>query len=285
MADVKKGKDPECTMYDCPHKRELAVSEDELKDEKKKNQELNSRLESVDALIDQGLVDIKGLFTELFKGTDKVSEGDVQKIVNKIEKVFDTQKITEIVSDNLRLRKEIHQRDIKIMELIREVGITKQENHSLKDDVRIREELDKNIIKGMRNMEKQNEDQNSIIQRNTLTLKQQEQQLKVLEDFITNARETIKTLKEEHEYYLKEIKAVKNPKLTKEGKKVLNLIKKIKSLKNGGKWGFNRLLKRDMSYKIKLAYMELKDAYFGLADFEKQKLVSKYDEVAKMMGE
>ena len=285
MVQLKKGKDPECTMYDCPHKIQLSVVNDELENANKKNEELNVRLESVDALIEQGLVDIKGLFTELFKGTDKIKEEDVSKIVGKIEKVFDTQKITDIVTDNLKLRKQIHQKDLKIMEVTRDNDITKQENIILKDDVRVREELDKNIIKGMRNMEQQAQAQSVSIESNVLKLKQQEYQLKVLEEFIGDSRETIKGLKQEHEYYLKEVKATKTPKLTKEGKKVIKLIKRVKSLKNKPYGGLNWVLRRDTTHKVKMTYMELKDAYFGLADFEKQKIVSKYDEVAKMMGE
>ena len=34
---MAKGKDPECLMYDCPHKQELSVITDELAEEKKKN--------------------------------------------------------------------------------------------------------------------------------------------------------------------------------------------------------------------------------------------------------
>jgi len=32
-------------------------------------------------------------------------------------------------------------------------------------------------------------------------------------------------------------------------------------------------------------FAEIKDAYFGLAEFEKQKIVERYDEAARMMGE
>ena len=140
MAELKRGKDPECAMFDCPHKKELESAIDELNNEKQKNEELNNRLESVDMLIEQGLVDIKGIFTELFKGTDRIEEDDIAKIINKVERVFDTQKITDIVNENLKLRKVVHQKDLKIMEFNRELDIARQENQSLKDDVRVREE-------------------------------------------------------------------------------------------------------------------------------------------------
>ena len=280
MAELKRGKDPECAMFDCPHKKELESAIDELNNEKQKNEELNNRLESVDMLIEQGLVDIKGIFTELFKGTDRIEEDDIAKIINKVERVFDTQKITDIVNENLKLRKVVHQKDLKIMEFNRELDIARQENQSLKDDVRVREELDKNIIRGMRNIEHQAETQTKTLDANNLVIHQQESKLKVLEEFISNARSTIQELKKEHEHYLKELKALKNPHLTREGRKVLKLIKRLKKLKNGSIFmGFNR------GYKAKVVYAELKDAYFGLADFEKQKLVDDYDEVAQMMGE
>ena len=107
-----KGKDPECLMYDCPHKIELSVITDELAEEKKKNESLNSRLESVDALIEQGLLDIRGLFKELFEDSEKLTDKQIENVIRKVEGVFNTQKITDIVNDNLRLRKEIHQRDL-----------------------------------------------------------------------------------------------------------------------------------------------------------------------------
>ena len=64
MAEFRKGKDPECLLYDCPHKKELEMAMDENAELTKKNEELNLRLESVDNLIEQGLVDIKGIITE-----------------------------------------------------------------------------------------------------------------------------------------------------------------------------------------------------------------------------
>ena len=132
----------------------------------------------------------------------------------------------------------------------------------------------------MSNKEQQAETQTKTLDANNLVIHQQESKLKVLEEFISNARSTIQELKKEHEHYLKELKALKNPHLTREGRKVLKLIKRLKKLKNGSIFmGFNR------GYKAKVVYAELKDAYFGLADFEKQKLVDDYDEVAQMMGE
>ena len=274
-------------MYDCPHKKQLAVAQDEIKELEAKNEELNNRLESVDNLIEQGLVDIKGIITELFKGTDKINTEDIEKITSKVERVFNTQKITDIVNDNLRLRKELHHRELKIMELSSEAKIINQENQSLNDDVRLREELDKNQIKEIRNMDKQAEEQLSLINANDLKLRMQDKNLKVLEEFIINSRNTIKGLKEEHLYYLKEFKALKSPNLTKHGKKVLNLIKGVKKLKNKPNGALFKIWGNasKAEYEAKMVFMELKDMYFGLADFEKQKVVEQYDEVARLMGE
>lgn len=272
-------------MYDCPHKQELEKAVDEITELSKKNEELNQRLESVDNLIEQGLIDIKGIISGIFKDSTKVKPEDVSKIVDKIEAVFDTQKITDIVNDNLKLRKESHIRELKVKELKQELSITAQEKESLEYTLKLREDKDINLIKDLRNMDKQADEQLSKISQNNLSIKHQESELKALNDFISKARESIKDLKEEHTYLQKEVKAHKAKNLTGEAKKVLSLVKKVKSLRNGSKWGFNAILKRNTSFKAKVVYMELKDAYFGLADYEKQKIVNEYDEVAKLMGE
>ena len=285
MAEFRKGKDPECLLYDCPHKKELEMAMDENTELNKKNEELNLRLESVDNLIEQGLVDIKGIITEIFKGSTKIEPEKVQKVVEKIESVFDTQKITDIVNDNLRLRKELHIREIKMKEQKQENLILRQEKEALHDTLKVREEKDIESIKAIRNMDKQGEEQLKTINENSLKIKYQEASLKVLENFIVESRSAIKGMKDEHEYLLKENKALKSPKLTKEGRRVLKLIKRLKSLKNGSKLSLHRLLPGDKEFKAKVVFMGIKVAYFNLAEFEKQKIVEKYDEVARMMGE
>jgi len=285
MAEFRKGKDPECLLYDCPHKKELEMAMDENAELTKKNEELNLRLESVDNLIEQGLVDIKGIITEIFKGSTKIEPEKVQKVVEKIESVFDTQKITDIVNDNLRLRKELHIREIKMKEQKQENLILRQEKEALHDTLKVREEKDIESIKAIRNMDKQGEEQLRVINENTLKMRYQEASLKVLENFIVESRSAIKGMKDEHEYLLKENKALKSPKLTKEGRRVLKLIKRLKSLKNGSKLSLHRLLPGDKEFKAKVVFMGIKVAYFNLAEFEKQKIVEKYDEVARMMGE
>ena len=285
MAEFRKGKDPECLLYDCPHKKELEMAMDENTELNKKNEELNLRLESVDNLIEQGLVDIKGIITEIFKGSTKIEPEKVQKVVEKIESVFDTQKITDIVNDNLRLRKELHIREIKMKEQKQENLILRQEKEALHDTLKVREEKDIESIKAIRNMDKQGEEQLKTINENSLKIKYQEASLKVLENFIVESRSAIKGMKDEHEHLLKENKALKSPKLTKEGRRVLKLIKRLKSLKNGSKLSLHRLLPGDKEFKAKVVFMEIKVAYFNLAEFEKQKIVEKYDEVARMMGE
>ena len=98
-AEMKKGKDPECLMYDCPHKKELDLAVDELNQEKLRNEALNQRLESVDALIEQGIIDVRGLFEELLKGNDKITDKQLEQAISNVERVFDTQKITDIVNE------------------------------------------------------------------------------------------------------------------------------------------------------------------------------------------
>ena len=285
MSEFKKGKDPECAMFDCPHKKELEMAVDELNQEKKKNEELNARLESVDALIEQGLVDVKGLLNELFRGSERIDENQIRKVIERVEKVFDTQKITDIVNDNLRLRKELHQRELKITEQKQEIIIISQERQLLNDTIRVREERDKNLIVDMRNMDKQAEEQFNLISKNKLEINQQELKLKALEGLTQRARITIKELQKEHEYLAKEIKAHKSPKMTKEGRKVLSLIRRVESLKNSHRLSLNALFTRDREYKAKVLFFNLKTLYFNLANFEKQKLVGQYDEVARLMGE
>ena len=68
--------------------------------------------------------------------------------------------------------------------------------------------------------------------------------------------------------------------MTKEARKVMSLIKKVKRLKQSRFKLFG-----DNNYKLKIKYAELKEAYFALADYEKQKIVEQYDETARMMGE
>ena len=285
ISEFKKGKDPECAMFDCPHKEELEMAIDELSQEKKKNEELNARLESVDVLIEQGLVDVRGLLSELFKGSERIDEKQINKVIERVEKVFDTQKITDIVNDNLKLRKELHQRELKVAEQKNEILIISQERQSLNDTIRSREERDKGMIADMRNMDRQAEEQLNLISKNKTEISQQELKLKVLEDFTQKARITVKELQEEHKYLAKEIKAHKSPKMTKEGRKALILIKRIKSLKNSHRLSLNALFTRDRDYKAKTLFFSLKTLYFNLADFEKQKLVGQYDEVARLMGE
>jgi len=285
MAEFRKGKDPECLLYDCPHKKELEMAMDENAELTKKNEELNLRLESVDNLIEQGLVDIKGIITEIFKGSTRIEPEKVQKVVEKIESVFDTQKITDIVNDNLRLRKELHIREIKLKEQKQENLILRQEKEALHDTLKVREEKDIESIKAIRNMDKQSEEQLKTLNENNLKIKHQEAGLKVLEIFIMESRVVIKGLKDEHEHLLKENKALKSPKLTREGRKALKLIKRLKGLKNSHRLSLYRLLPGDREFKAKVLFAEIKDAYFGLAEFEKQKIVERYDEAARMMGE
>ena len=287
-AEMKKGKDPECLMYDCPHKKELDLAVDELNQEKLRNEALNQRLESVDALIEQGIIDVRGLFEELLKGNDKITDKQLEQAISNVERVFDTQKITDIVNDNLKMRKEAHRQGLKLMELQAGLKIALQEKEGLLDTIRLREDRDKEIIKDMRNMDRQAEEQHKLVEGNKVKINRQEQELKVIEEFIGKARETIKGLKQEHEFYQKEIKALKTPNLTPEGKRVVKLIKKVESLKNKPNGAFFKVLGGNASkaeYKTKMVYMELKDRYFGLAEFEKQKIVERYDKVAQMMGE
>ena len=280
MAELKKGKDPECSMYSCPHKNELEAAMDEIAILSRKNEELNQRLESIDSLIEQGLVDIKGIIAELFKGNARIEPEKIKKITEEIEAVFNTQKITDIINENLRLRKEKHISEVKITELKQEIKIVMEEKQAMQDTLRLREEKDLNLIKGMRNIDKQAEEQLNSINSNNLSIKHQETKLKALEDFIKKAREDVKELKEEHIYLQKEIKAYKTKGLTKEARKVMSLIKKVKRIKNSKFKLFG-----NNNYKLQVKYVELKEAYFALADYEKQKIVEQYDEAARLMGE
>src|SRR3990167_4285807 len=195
MAELKKGKDPECSMYSCPHKNELEAAMDEIAILSRKNEELNQRLESIDSLIEQGLVDIKGIIAELFKGNARIEPEKVKKTAEEIEAVFNTQKITDIINENLRLRKEKHISEVKITELKQEIKIVMEEKQAMQDTLRLREEKDLNLIKGMRNIDKQAEEQLNSINSNNLSIKHQETKLKALEDFIKKAREDVKELK------------------------------------------------------------------------------------------
>src|SRR3990167_9709427 len=195
MAELKMGKDPECAMHECPHKNELALAIDEIRVEKQKNEELNQRLESIDSLIEQGLVDIKGIIAELFKGNARIEPEKIKKIAEEIEAVFNTQKITDIINENLRLRKEKHISEVKITELKQEIKIVMEEKQAMQDTLRLREEKDLNLIKGMRNIDKQAEEQLNLVNSNNLSIRHQETKLKAFEDFIKKAREDVKELK------------------------------------------------------------------------------------------
>ena len=284
-----RGKDPDCLLYDCPHKVELSRSQDEVDMLEKKNKELNERLESIENLISQGLTDFKGLITEIVK--DKFKPEEIESIIKAVKTTFDSQKITDIVNENLDLRKALRNTELKVAELQNAIIITTQQRDVLEISIKSREEKDLELIKKLRNTSRETEKQIRVLDDNARKIREQEQHLKMLEDFTGEARNIIKGLKDEHEFLLKDNKTLKvenqfigfvmAKNLTKEGKRAYTLIKRIKGLKTGSNGALNWLLRQ----KPELAYAKLKTLYFSLNSVEKQSLNQSYDEVARLMGE
>lgn len=292
MPDTKpmKGKDADCGLYDCPHKQALSNALDEVTMLEKKNQELNERLESIDNMISQGLVDFKGLLREILKDRE-ITPDKIEQISKEINRTFDTAKITDIVNENLGLRKTINSKDMKITELTADLNIIKQQKEALEVANKAREEKDISLIKSIREAGFKSQEQLRDIELKDKQIRQKEIQLKALESFIAEARNTIKGFKLEHEELLKANKQLKEENifigfvakktLSPKGKRALRLIKACKSLKNSHKGLLLRLKYRSPE----TAYNKLKALYFGLNEVERTSLSNDYDEVAKLYGE
>ena len=292
MSETKpmKGKDADCGLYDCPHKKNLSIALDEIAELENKNQELNSRLETIDNMISQGLTDFKGLLKEILKDKDITPE-KIEDIGKQINRVFDTGKITDIINENLNLRRIINSKNLEIAEITSGFDITKQQKEALEINIKAREEKDLNLIKQLRTTGIRSEEQLKEIEARDAQIKKKEMQLKALEDFIVDARKVIIALKEEHEGYLKDNKELRTENkfiaftakanLTKLGKKTLRLIKVIKRLKYGRKG----LMLRFRFSNPKRVYEKVKDLYYDLNNIEKSSLSNEFDEVARLMGE
>lgn len=285
------GKDPECTLFNCPHKVELSTALDEIAMLEQKNQQLNQQIETIENLISQGLTDFKGLITEIVK--DKFKPEEIEQITKAVSKSFDSQKITDIVNENLALRKALRSSELKIIETNNALQIKAQQLESLEVTIKAREEKDLELIKRLRNTGQEADKQLKEFSLNARKIKEQELHLKMLEDFTAKARVDIAEHKNIKEELIKETKDLKtdweitsklshNPNYKpKEVKRLLTLCKRIKGLKTKGN-GLRSLLLRQTPDKM---YFKVKTLYFGLSQKEKELCSDKYDEIARLMGE
>src|SRR3990167_324324 len=285
------GRDPECTLFNCPHKVELSTALDEIAMLEQKNQQLNQQIETIENLISQGLTDFKGLITEIVK--DKFKPEEIEQITKAVSKSFDSQKITDIVNENLALRKALRSSELKIIETNNALQIKAQQLESLEVTIKAREEKDLELIKRLRNTGQEADKQLKEFSLNARKIKEQELHLKMLEDFTAKARVDIAEHKNIKEELIKETKDLKtdweitsklshNPNYKpKEVKRLLTLCKRIKVLKTKGN-GLRSLLLRQTPDNM---YFKVKTLYFGLSQKEKELCSDKYDEIARLMGE
>lgn len=289
---MMKGKHDNCPMYDCPHKVELAKAIDDINALESTNQELNNRMSSVDKLIEEGLTDFKGIMNEVMK--DKFKVEDIDKILGKIERAFDSKKITEIVDENLKLRKILQSERMQISGLKSDNLILRQNNEALEVGIKSREEQDLKMIKDLRNMQVTSENNLRTLSEQSSLMSRNELQLKALDEFIASSRLQIGKLKEEHENYLKQAEIMKKENallsknnvkikalLPKKARQVLSLSDEVKRLKEGRINMIDLLMKKNAITGFKT----LKAMFFSLNDVERSYCIEKYDETARLMGE
>src|ERR1044072_2931882 len=129
MTDTNQGKDPMCAMYECPHKEKLVAVEQENKDLRDKNNDLNGEIRRIQELLNQ-----------------KVTDPNHSKVV-------------EILNENLESKDKIKVRDNNITELESKLKILERQKQDLESQKRFREERDLQTIKDLQNMDKRAEEQ------------------------------------------------------------------------------------------------------------------------------
>jgi chromosome segregation ATPase len=259
-----KGKDPECLLYDCPHKRELSTANDEIEVLNRRNNELYHRLTSMETML-----------KEEFKNPDQ-------------------NKTKEILSENIAFRKTLTARESTIASMGHEITILKKINEDLEVERKFREERDIKVIRELRHIDKNLEDQQRKLQENEFKIGQQDAQLKALDEFRDKARLEVQELRDEHiklisdnqrlvkenKTYTKSLGKNKSA-LSKYCKRVLSMCKRIQGLKTARKSMFNR----NPEQTCLKVFRKLKSEYFALPAFEKSVCAEEYDKTARLMGE
>jgi DNA repair exonuclease SbcCD ATPase subunit len=267
MTDTKQGKDPMCAMYECPHKEKLVSVEEQNKDLRDKNNELNQRLREMQELLGQ-----------------KVQNENHPKVV-------------EILNENLELRDTIKVKDKNLDEFNTELQLLKEQKRILETEKRVREERDLQTIKDLQNIDKRAEEQLKLIRDNDAKIHQQELRLKALEDFISQSTETVRAHRNALESFRNEVNELEQKKalygkaliqskkmLSKKAKRVVYLCDEIKRMKSGDLSLMDRLFAKDLGTRSEKMFLKLKGVYYSLPPQEQAMCSVEYQEIEKVMS-
>ena len=266
-----------CPIPSCPGRQEIILLQETSNTLQDINNNLNEELNKIKQLIDDGMVSIRDIIAEIFKGQD-IKDAKLNEITDKIETAFDTRRVAEIISTNLSLRKALVSVQSDVMKYKAEVSNLKQEKEAVMSDLKAREERDLSLIKEINNAKNIGEQQIKVMRENGEKIRQQELQLKALKDFIEEARVEVSQLESRHTFQLRE-----NHFNKRKVKKVITLSHSIKRLKQGTNNPFKRLLLRKPEAKAIKQYEQLKTLYLELNTAERQNVGIEFDKVSEIM--
>lgn len=201
-------KNKTCPLYDCEDRKELSRVNGLYQQEEKDKNLLYAEVQQLRGLISEGALSIQNAVEEVLKVKD-LANIDKSKISEILSKVFNDKKISDIISQNLSQKRELHDSRLQAATLNMQLDAKKEEIRQIEGLMRERERKDINSIKDLNNMDAKSSEQVRLIRENAEKLTQLKKEVIAFDEFKQERITEIMSLRKEHEELIKSIKQQK----------------------------------------------------------------------------
>src|SRR3990167_991203 len=103
--------------------------------------------------LDMGMLDINTLIEYSIGKKTKATEDEIAKVEKRLKDISNIDKLSKLTSDNIKYKVELNDKDKKIIGLMKDIDLLKQELNRIVDEQDKKEEKDKKTIYTLRNLD------------------------------------------------------------------------------------------------------------------------------------
>jgi len=285
MTESNKWLNKTCPLFGCADRLEQARLKEELNVTKSEKEDIYREMQKIKQLVSGGALSLQQVIESVLDNRTDIDKVKLEALKEKLEKVFSSERIAEMINQNLNSRKELHEkemmlrdRDIAIRSLKQEVVLREQ---TLKD--RERKEIDQ--IKEFSNMDKQHEDLGKANKALRWDKERLGSEVKALEEFKQERLQEITKLKEQHEslnnnykVFTTQIKALREEFMLYRGFKTKNINRARRLVRK-----VVRLDKKGKTEKALKCWLELKILFETMMGYERITIADEFEAARTVM--
>src|SRR3990167_5255657 len=251
MTESNKWLNKTCPLFGCADRLEQARLKEELNVTKSEKEDIYREMQKIKQLVSGGALSLQQVIESVLDNRTDIDKVKLEALKEKLEKVFSSERIAEMINQNLNSRKELHEKEMMLRD--RDIAI-----RSLKQEVVLREQ----------------------------TLKERlGSEVKALEEFKQERLQEITKLKEQHEslnnnykVFTTQIKALREEFMLYRGFKTKNINRARRLVRK-----VVRLDKKGKTEKALKCWLELKILFETMMGYERITIADEFEAARTVM--